>query len=337
MSNNNCVTVLGGGAWGTAVATLLANNGKQVKIWCFEESVVDDINKNLTNNKFLHNIKLPANIKATNNLQEALADSEFVFEAIPMKFLRNVLTQAKNFVKPEQNWVILSKGIEQHTFLLPSQIIDEIFGASTKKVVLGGPNFAHDLAEKAFTGSVLASTDRALVEKLNELLVSDYFKTFYSEDIVGVEVGGAIKNLIAVTVAIAEGAGFKDNTAAFLFTRGLQEMVQIALYFGGHKETLYGLAGIGDMMLTCSARGQSRNLKVGRLLGQGLQLNEIAEKFTTFPEGINTVQAVYQLMQAKNLNLPICKGTYEFIFQGKSFKCLMYKIVDNKLEKEFLP
>lgn len=328
------ITVLGAGAWGSAVATVLASNGHDVTLWCFESEVTDEIQRNHCNNRYLQGVTLNQNLKTTSSMQEALEDCSFVFEAIPLKFLRTTLEHAKLYAKPEVQWVVLSKGMELDRLLFPSQVIDEIIKSIKPVVVFGGPSFAKELVEGVFTGFVIASQQKDNAKIVSSLVKNNHIKTYITDDIYGVQMGGAVKNIIALMMGIALGTGQQENTRAYLFTHGLCEMVRLTHLFGGRRETIFGLAGLGDMMLTCTG-SLSKNLKIGKLLGQGLLLSDLAEQYPALPEGINTLQSIHQFMKEKNTHLPICQGVYDFIFEGKSFKNLLHQLNACEGECEF--
>jgi len=312
------VTMLGAGAFGTAVATILANNNFQVNLWCYEQEVVDDILNKQENSRYLPGIKLNSNIKPTTNIKKALTDSQWIFEAIPIKFLRNILDQTKEHITSKQIFIILSKGIEQETLLLPSEIIKNSLGKDTKVGIMSGPNFAKELALKCPSATTIACEDKDISIELCKILKNSYFKPYISNDLTGVQIGGAIKNVLVLIVGIARGYQSSQNTIAFLLTRGFSEMAQLCKFMGGEFKTIYGLCGLGDLFL-CSSSIQSRNMSVGTLLGQGKNLEEIKTKLGVLPEGINTVQSVYQMIKKHNLDLPICKAIHQIIFENKPF------------------
>lgn len=315
------ITVLGAGAWGCAIAHLLATNGHRVTLWCHEPELADEINIQKTNSLFLPGIQLPHNIFATPSLQEALDGASLIFEAVPVSFLRTVLQHAKEFAHPDTVWAILSKGIEQKTLKFPSQILDDILGYKVKKVVIGGPTFARELVNGVVSATTVASDDQARAQLVANILNNDYFKTYLSDDMLGVQAGGALKNVIALTIGIALGSGAGDNTIALLLTQGLQEIGQLTQFFGGKPQTVYGLSGFGDLILTCNG-SLSKNLNVGKLLGQGNLLARISSQ-GVLPEGINTVQSVYQILLDQKINAPLMMGTYQFIFEQLSFSVVL--------------
>lgn len=320
---NKKIVIIGAGAWGTAIALLLADNGYHVTLWAYEPEVARDIEKFHTNKKYFPDVVLPERISATDNLVQALEHAEWIFEATPVKYLRNVLTQVKDQVPSAAfaRWVLLSKGIEQHTNLLPSQILEEIFPKSAYAVV-GGPNFAVEVAARAFTATTIASKHEALAHDVATLLANTYFKTFTSSDSIGVQIGGAVKNVIALAVGMAEGAGYGHNARAYLITQGIAEIKMLAEFFGGKHETILGPAGLGDLILTCTG-DLSKNLRLGKKIGMGMTIEHLMAEYTILPEGMNTVQSLHEMISNQHLVLPLCRGTYDCIFQGESFKKML--------------
>lgn len=320
---NKKITIIGAGAWGTAIALLLADNGHQVTLWAYEQEVARDIEKFHTNKKYFPNVSLPERIHATHDLKEALEHAEWVFEATPVKYLRTILMQIKDQVPSAvfAKWILLSKGIEQHTNLLPSQILEEVF-SKPSYAVLGGPTFAVEVAARMFTTATIASHHQTLAHDAASLLANGYFKPFISQDPIGVQIGGAIKNVIALAVGMAEGAGYGHNTRAYLITQGLTEMMMLAKFFGGKHETILGPAGLGDLILTCTG-DLSKNLRLGKKIGGGMTLEQLLEEYTVQPEGMNTVQSLHEMIAQQHLVLPLCRGTYDCIFQGESFKQML--------------
>lgn len=329
------ITVLGGGSWGTAVATVLAHNGHKVILWCHEPEVVSDINNKRINTKFLSNVTLHENIVATAHIQEAVNASSWIFEAIPVKYVRSVLSQAKNVVASNHKVVVLSKGIEADSLLFPVDIVKDVWNIVPKDAiaVLGGPNFANELAEKVPTATIIAASSPALTQEIARLVQTDYFQPYQSIDIVGVEVGGAFKNVIALAMGIAHGVGYKNNTIAYLFCQGVSEVSKLAQALGGKAETIYGLAGFGDMFL-CSLDSLSKNFKIGKVLGQGYPLCDLAAQYPIIPEGINTLQSLKRLIKKYNLQLPLCQTTYEFVFEGTCFKRILLRLMEGGMRSD---
>lgn len=316
------VCVLGDGAWGTAVATVLAHNGYEVALWCHDDADAQAIAQTHRNERYLPGHALSELIKPTASLQEALRDVRWVFEAIPVQYMRATLRDAKPHITKDHVWVVLSKGIEQETLLLPTQIIDDVFQSSAQQVVLAGPSFAVDLAKKQVTGVSAAATNATLIREIQSVVENEYFKIFIQEDLIGVQVGGAVKNVMTLGVGMLDGAGYTDNTKSLLVTRGLSEMALIAKVLGGDPATLYGLSGVGDLVLTAMGN-LSRNLAVGKRLGRGDALQTILDELGHVPEGINTVKSIKQLMEKKRLELPICSAIYDIVFTKGSINALI--------------
>jgi glycerol-3-phosphate dehydrogenase (NAD(P)+) len=306
------VTVLGAGAFGTAVATLLSNNGCKVSLWCYEPELVKTIQESRENKKYFPGVILDKNIVATHNLQDAIKSNKWIFQAIPVTFLRSVLQQIKPHTHSDQIFVSLSKGIENDTFLFPTQIIQDVLGNEIPVAVMAGPNFAKELAQKYYTAATVSASDKDIATELCLLLSSSYFKTEFSNDLIGVQVGGAVKNVIALAVGLVNHA---LNTVAFILTKGLSEIETMAKHFGAEGRTVYGLSGLGDLVLTTTGN-LSRNVMMGRLFAQGKTLDEVKARLNVLPEGCNTVKSVYQLIEQLNLDMPICKATYQIIFEG---------------------
>lgn len=327
------ITILGGGAWGTAVATLLAENGHQVTIWCYEKEVVETITNKRINERYLPGVTLADSIVATNDMRMALEKSELICEAVPVAFLRNILTEAKPYVSPGHRWLVLSKGIEQHSLLLPTQIIDVVMGNNPMKAVLSGPSFARDLAEKKITAVIFATNHCEYSNYLLDIFKNSFFRPYLSTDMIGVQIGGALKNVMALGIGFIDGAGYTDNAKAFIFTRGLQEMMVCAQALGGKKETLYGLAGLGDLFLT--ALGScSRNRYLGMRLGQGMSIETVLAELRTTPESVNTIQSTYQLIQQHKLDLPVLSGLYHVIQGTQTLSEFFDTIIERPVEKD---
>jgi len=345
------VCMLGSGAWGTAVSSLLADNGFEVNLWCYESTVAKEIAQERCNKRYLPDVTLKKNIKAFTDIDKAMESVDWIFEAVPVKFLRSVLVQAKPYLSAGQTWVILSKGIENETLLFPSQILNDVFETEVKKVIVSGPSFAKDLAAKKLTAVDVASKDERLAKELQGMLTNAYFKCHCSSDVRGVQFGGALKNVFALAYGMLEGFGCAANTKAFMLTVALKEMAEFAKFVKIEEKTIYCLSGFGDLILTCTG-GLSRNVMVGRLLGEGQSLEDILKTTGAIPEGINTVKSVYEVIQhfkiigdptftyshhaiwgdrenldlKESIELPLLETIHEVIFEGKSVQDLLFAL-----------
>jgi glycerol-3-phosphate dehydrogenase (NAD(P)+) len=322
------VAVIGAGAWGTAVATVLAHNNYVVSLWTHEQDVVTSIKQDCINTLYLPNVKLSENIQPTTDLKEAFDGAQWIFEAVPVKYMRSVLETLKPHYNDQQRWVVLSKGIEQDTLLLPSQILDDVFETSVESVVLVGPSFATDVVAQQLTGVTVASKNKELVSELQSFMTTDYFVLFPSEDILGVQLCAALKNAITLGVGILDGAGYTDNTKTFFLVKSLQEMRQLVVACGGESQTVDGFAGIGDLVLTALGK-QSRNLAAGKRLGAGESQEAINASQRCVPESFNTVASIVQLIETENLHLPLLKSL-GMVAQGKeNYKVILESLTQN--------
>ncbi len=322
------VCVLGAGAWGTAIATVLARNGSIVKLWAYEKDLVKIIQETQENKIYLPDVILDENIKSVSSLEEAIDGVEWIFEAIPVPYLRTILQELKPHYKLFQRFVILSKGIEKESCALPTDIFHDLFGAEVDIVVIAGPSFARELCEKQLTGVVAASTDHDLIIELKELLENEYFKLFPSSDVRGVQVCSALKNIITLGIGMLDGAGCKDNTKSFFMVQSLHEIKQVMHLFKSiyTAQTLEGLAGIGDIVLTGFGKS-SKNLAFGALIGKGLSIEQAQKEVRCIPEGISTIATVKQILDNYQLHMPILLALYACIYEKQPVSRLLDVLV----------
>jgi glycerol-3-phosphate dehydrogenase (NAD(P)+) len=316
------IAVLGDGAWGTACAHLLATNGYPVTLWCYNKEVATAIETTRCNTRFLPFISLPPSITPTTDIQQALENALWIFEAIPVKFLRSIISTAAPYALPEQPWVILSKGIEQNSLFVSSEIIQASLKRDVPYVVLSGPSFAKDLVHKQPTGVMLASKESFLAKNLQALINNKYVTSMVTTDTYGVQLCGALKNLIALALGIIDGLGYGDNTKALAATLGLSELEQLVVSLGGQRETVYSLAGVGDVILTAFSI-QSRNVLVGKELGQGKTVTDILSSMAQVPESINTLASTYELIKKHSLELPLFTTLYSIVYDGQPAHSLL--------------
>ncbi|UUL75085.1 NAD(P)-dependent glycerol-3-phosphate dehydrogenase [Pseudarthrobacter sp. Fe7] len=305
------VAVLGAGSWGTTFAKILADAGiaagtpRAIKLWGRRAEVVEEINSSHRNSDYLKDIVLPDNITASTDVREVLAGAELVVVAVPAQSLRPQLRQWKDMIAPGAVVVSLMKGLELGTDARMSEVISQELDLPQERIaVVSGPNLAMEIAREEPTASVVACADSATAGWLARSCTAPYFRPYTTADVVGVEIGGIVKNVIALAVGICEGKQMGDNTKASVITRGLAETSRLALALGGEAKTMAGLAGLGDLVATCSS-ALSRNHTAGRLLGEGLTLEEVGRKMTQTAEGIKSGQAVHELAGKLGVEMPI--------------------------------
>lgn len=317
------ITVLGAGAWGTAIALLLARKGHEVIMWCYEDETSANINTEHENKQFFSGVPLPSSIKATTSLAHALTN-DLIFQAIPVPFMRSVLNQCVPFVRPSQMWCSLSKGIENQTLLFPSAIIKEILGEATPVAILSGPSFAQEVADHEPTIATIVAENHHFCEKVKELVQEPTFCCTTSLDIQGVQCASALKNVIALGSGLLAGIGYHCNTQVFFLLQCIEEIKPLIIALGGSPQTIYGPAGIGDLVLTCFGK-QSRNYSYGLEFGTGLGQNQ---KNRTV-EGINTLFNINELAYRHNIELPLCFQLREIFFDLQPPAKLIKKLCKN--------
>ncbi|KRE61437.1 glycerol-3-phosphate dehydrogenase [Arthrobacter sp. Soil736] len=305
------VAVLGAGSWGTTFAKILADAAtasgveRRIRLWGRRAEVVEQINLHHRNPQYLADVELPPSITASTDVAEVLTGADLVVLAVPAQSLRLQLREWKPFLEPDALVVSLMKGLELSTDARMSEVICEELDIPAGRIaVVSGPNLAMEIAREEPTASVVACPDSAVAGWIARSCTAPYFRPYTTTDIVGVEIGGVVKNVIALAVGICEGKQMGDNTKASVITRGLAETSRLALALGGSAHTMAGLAGLGDLVATCSSP-LSRNHTAGRLLGQGLTLDEVAEKMTQTAEGIKSGQAVHELAGKLGVEMPI--------------------------------
>jgi glycerol-3-phosphate dehydrogenase (NAD(P)+) len=312
------VGVIGAGSWGTALAALLAKGGKDVTLWSFEEDVVRQIREAGENTTYLEGVHLPASLKATSSLEEAVASADFLVSVTPSQFVRSVMSRAATHLPAGAVVVSASKGIETSTQKRMDEVLTEVLGKgiSDRFAVLSGPSFALEVARDEPTAVVAASALEAVAASVQTLFQTRLFRVYTNTDVVGVELGGALKNVIALAAGVTAGLGFGHNTLAALITRGLAEMTRLGVALGAQASTFAGLAGMGDLVLTCTGE-LSRNRTVGYRLGRGEALEAILGEMHAVAEGVKTTQAVHELAQKQGVEMPICEEVYRMLVERK--------------------
>ncbi|NPA53743.1 MAG: NAD(P)-dependent glycerol-3-phosphate dehydrogenase [Aquificae bacterium] len=331
MESFQTLSIIGSGSWGTALAQAFSKNFKEVYLWGRDKEVIDSLNKNHENPKYLTGIKLSKNIKGLTDINEAFEKGDIIIIAVPTQRIRETLKNV--YISLEKPVISASKGIEISTLKLISQIIEEILKIKKENIfVLSGPSFAKEVALGLPTAVTLAGEEKK-AEKLQNVLNTPSFRLYISEDVTGVQIGGAVKNIIAIATGASDGLGLGDNARAGLITRGLYEMTKIAKIFGGKPETLYGLSGLGDLVLTATGN-LSRNRTFGYLLGKGLSIEKAFKKVGQVVEGAKTVKAIKQLAEKHNVELPISEVVYQVIYENLSPKEAVKILMNRQPKKE---
>ena len=306
------VAIIGSGSWGVALAIHLAKMNNEVKIWSFEKEEADLIN-NEKKCKFLPNVDLPDNIVCYTNMEEVIKDSDVVLHVTPSKFTRNIIKQYKGYLS-NQPVIMCSKGFEKETLqTLDNVIKDEL--PSAKIGVLTGPSHAEEVAIGVPTAIVISSKDEKVRCDIQDLFMNENMRIYTSEDLIGVEVGGGLKNIIAFCAGIAAEIGLGDNSFAALVTRGLVEIKRLGTAMGGNVDTIYGLTGLGDLLVTCLSE-HSRNRRAGKLIGRGLSIEEAKKEVGMTIESIDNIEVAYKLAKKYNIEMPIVNAVYSVLYEG---------------------
>ncbi len=326
--------VIGAGAWGTTLAALLAAKGKDVIIWALEKELEESININHENSLYLKGITLPHNLIATNDFNSAISNSDLLLFAVPSQWMRSTCRTFAQNIHSEIPVITVTKGLEISTGTRMSEIIREELPGLTKIAALSGPNLAPEIAAGKPAATVIASTDVNFAVQLQEHFQTSYFRPYTSNDITGLELCGAIKNVIAIAAGICEGLGFGDNTKAALLTRAATEICRLVKKIGGRTETVYGLSGIGDIMATCSSP-MSRNHRVGLAVGKGNSYLTALGTSGQVAEGVPTTEAVVKLARSINVEMPICEEVYAMLFENKSAQESFIALMSRNCGKEY--
>jgi len=308
------IGVIGAGSWGTALATVVAGKGHQVKIWDINEAHLKSMEENRENVNFLPGVPLNENIQIAYTTEEALKDADVVLFSAPAQHFRSALSSAKPYIKEGTVIINVAKGIEQKTLERMSEIAAEQLDMD-RYVVLSGPSHAEEVGRRLPTTVAAASKNLKTAEFVQDLFITDRFRVYTTEDVVGVELGGALKNIIALGAGVSDGMGFGDNAKAALMTRGLAEIMRLGLKLGAKPETFAGLTGTGDLIVTCTSM-HSRNRRCGIMIGEGMSPSEATEKVGMVVEGMFTTEAAYELAQREGVEMPITEAIYRAI-QGE--------------------
>jgi glycerol-3-phosphate dehydrogenase (NAD(P)+) len=311
---HRCLTVLGGGSFGTALADIAAGNGYRTRLWMRDGDAVEAIRATRINARYLPDLRLHEWVEPTDDIKAAVADAGIVLFAIPSKSFRSIAERVKPFLEPEQLLVSTTKGIEPDSLNLMSQILRSEFPRNPIGVI-GGPNLAKEIARKELTATVIASEDSRLRKAVQEAFGCEYFRVYASADVLGVELGGALKNIYAIMAGITVAKGLGENTLAMLMTRSLAEMGRFASALGANPMTFLGLAGVGDLIATCSSP-LSRNYRVGYALGEGCSLDQAVAALGEVAEGVNTLLQVKRYADAQGIYMPLVQGLFKVVYES---------------------
>ena len=328
------VAVFGMGSWGTAYAAVLADAGSQVRMWGRRAELVDQINSSHINGDYLPDLLLPEAISATNDPEEAVDGVDIVVLAVPSQTLRVNLARWADFLPRHAAVVSLMKGVELGTTKRMSEVIAEVAGVAPERiVVVSGPNLAREIAAKQPAASVVACVDESLAERVALACAAPYFRPYTNTDVVGTELGGAVKNVIALAVGMAEGMGLGDNSQASIITRGLAETTRLGLALGAEPATLAGLAGVGDLVATCMSP-LSRNRTFGVNLGQGMSFEQVVQATRQTAEGVKSAESVLALAQAHRVDMPIVEAVVAVVHDGMSPTEVVRRVMSRSAKSE---
>lgn len=327
------IGVIGAGSWGTALAILIARNGHEVRLWGRNTERMQQMQSERVNQRYLPDISFPDNLIATSDLQETVENAELLLMVIPSTAHRETLRKIKANIKPSTGVLLAGKGFEKDSFKLMHDVAKEELGEKRKIAVISGPTFAKEVAVGLPTATTVASDDPDFASELAELLHGETFRAYTSHDIIGVEIGGAVKNVLAIAAGIADGLQFGANTRAALITRGLVEIQRLGTALGADSKTFMGLAGLGDLVLTCTDN-QSRNRRVGIGLAEGKSLEKIKEELGQVAEGVYAAKEVHKLALKLNIDMPIVEHVYRIIYKNEDPQEAVHALLARALKSE---
>ncbi len=326
------VAVLGAGSWGNTLAILLASK-YTVTMWEFDAKVADLLNNEKENKKFLPGIRFPDNLTVTNDLGFAIKDAYLIIFAVPSFAIRSLSVNAAQFINNTQIIVSVTKGIEDGTFMRMTEIIDSVVPKKKGVVALSGPTHAEEVSKKVPSTIVAACKDISVAEEVQKAFMTDYLRVYTNEDIIGVEIGAAVKNVIAIIAGISDGIGFGDNTKAALMTRGMAEIIRLGKKAGANEKTFSGLAGMGDLIVTCCSK-HSRNRHVGELLGKGQKIDEITSSMSMVAEGVKNCKSIKNFADKLSVEMPLTEELYKIIYENDSIMDSLKRLFSRKEKHE---
>ena len=328
--------VLGAGSWGTTLAILLDENGHEVRLWEYFTKLAEAIRRDRENRRLLPGIPVPRSIRVTSDMEEALEGGTRIVFVTPSHTVRNVARIVRSCSAFEKNAIVINaaKGLEERTLCRMSEVLSQELPIPMRKIVgLLGPSHAEEVSRRMPTSIVVAGTDQRILKEIQGFFMNEYFRVYTNTDLIGVELGVSLKNTIAIAAGICDGLGFGDNTKAALITRGLAEIKRLACKMGGREETLSGLAGVGDLIVTCMSR-HSRNRHVGEEIGRGKKLPQVLNEMVMVAEGVKTTKAAVQLASRAGVELPIAEQVHRVLFRGKDPRRAIKDLMIRKPKKE---
>lgn len=326
------ISVIGSGGWGTAIAVMLAENGHDVTLWSYLKQESDDLNKYRENKPFLPGVILPDNIKCTSDIKTCIKDRDIIVTATPSHAIRSTAKNMKPYIEDGQIVLNISKGIEEGTYLTLSQVLKEEL-PNAEVAVMSGPSHAEEVSRKVPTTNVVASKNEKTAKFIQDVFMNPNFRVYTNPDVLGVELGGSLKNVIALCAGIIDGMGLGDNTKAALMTRGLVEMSRLGTAMGARVETFNGLSGVGDLIVTCTSM-HSRNRRAGILIGQGKTATEAQDEVKMVVEGVRTCRAAKQLADKVGVEMPIVNEAYKVLFENMPAKDAVVNLMGRERKPE---
>lgn len=327
------IAVIGAGSWGTALAQVLADNENDVTVYDIDASVVADINENRRNSKFFEEVVLPKNLSATTDLAQALKGAHFALLSVPTKVMRTALTNMSEFLPPNTVIINSSKGIEPGSHKRVSEVVAEVLGEEKVFISLSGPSHAEEVVLREITTVTCAGNDLEILFEVQQIFSNNYFRVYRTTDLIGVEVGGGVKNVMALGSGILAGLGYGDNARAFLITRSLIEIKRLGVAMGAQSETFDGLSGLGDLIVTTMSK-HSRNFQAGYKIGSGSDLNEVLDSMTMVVEGVRSCEATYELAQKLGIHMPFVDAIYDVVFNRNSPRVVIDRMMKRPLMAE---
>lgn len=325
------ITFLGGGSFGTSLAVLLAEKNNTVSIYDRDLEVVNEINTKRRNSKYMDKLIIPKGVTAFDNIDQAVEEADYIVLAVPSHVIRKMCNNLKGKIQNTVPIISIAKGIEENSDKRLSVVIEEEL--DNPVVILSGPSHAEEVAMKLPTTLVTTSRNMKYAKEVQDLFMTPYFRVYTNDDIIGVEIGGAVKNIIALAAGIIDGMGYGDNTKAALLTRGMKEISRIGIALGGRTETFYGLTGMGDLIVTCTSM-HSRNRRAGLLIGKGMPVDEALKEIGMVVEGVKACRAFYELKEKIGIDMPITDGLYKGLFENKNPKSIVDELMSRDKKNE---